>query len=524
MKTKIHLSIISITICICILFSSCASILNGKYQKVGVITGNPETSVYLNDNFVGKGDTVQTKMKRDAKAQQITVKADGYKPEFYSHHQSKKSPWYILSVVPFGLFFWPIIFDVGKKAYNYDRYTKAPLLTTITNHKPEERHLIIKNISVDLKKENFLLEIATAEYMENKSYKPKVESATSEDSIQIYNTMFSEVITDLLKGNGFVDTTGSILKNKMNTLYVNATIKKVKFTIIHKRVGYSQYASNLSCEMSIDWEFQDFYGKPKFKISNVGKSGNFAHFYYYTIENRTTENEQLVTKAADDAITKSFHEALSEEKLATLIQIEKDPIDPMLNTEPIIVENNDTISTIKNASKSTLTISSGKGFGSGCAISKNGYVITTYSVVSGDSVAYIKFSDKDSTIARIVRYNEISDLALLKADTTFEYTLRIPRTENFEITDEVYAIGTPLSTDYKQTITKGIISAYREQEAGTKLIQSDCRINAGCSGGALVSTSGELVGIINSKITGEYVERISFSIPAKDIFSQLNLR
>ena len=101
-------------------------------------------------------------------------------------------------------------------------------------------------------------------------------------------------------------------------------------------------------------------------------------------------------------------------------------------------------------------------------------------------------------------------------------TVELGDSDSLQPGEEVIAIGTPLSTELSSTVTKGIISATSRSvavESGVtmNLIQTDAAINAGNSGGPLVNTKGEVVGINSSKISGEAVEGIGFSIPINDI-------
>lgn len=166
-----------------------------------------------------------------------------------------------------------------------------------------------------------------------------------------------------------------------------------------------------------------------------------------------------------------------------------------------------------------------EGIGSGFIINEEGYILTNYHVVKGAQEISVTLSNDVTTTAQIVNYDENQDVAMIKIT---DESVKIPATvelgdsDSLQPGEEVIAIGTPLSTELSSTVTKGIISATSRSvavESGVtmNLIQTDAAINAGNSGGPLVNTKGEVVGINSSKISGEAVEGIGFSIPINDI-------
>ena len=166
-----------------------------------------------------------------------------------------------------------------------------------------------------------------------------------------------------------------------------------------------------------------------------------------------------------------------------------------------------------------------EGIGSGFIINEEGYILTNYHVIKGAQEISVTLSNDVTTTAQIVNYDENQDVAMIKIT---DESVKIPATvelgdsDSLQPGEEVIAIGTPLSTELSSTVTKGIISATSRSVAvqsgvTMNLIQTDAAINAGNSGGPLVNTKGEVVGINSSKISGEAVEGIGFSIPINDI-------
>ena len=165
------------------------------------------------------------------------------------------------------------------------------------------------------------------------------------------------------------------------------------------------------------------------------------------------------------------------------------------------------------------------GIGSGFIINEEGYILTNYHVIKGAKEVTVTLSDGNEAKAKVVNYDENRDVAMLKIS---DDSVKVPAVAELGDSDalkpgeEVIAIGTPLSKEFNQTVTKGIVSAVNrnvETSSGQQvnLIQTDAAINPGNSGGPLVNTKGEVVGINNMKIASDSVEGIGFSIPINEV-------
>lgn len=166
-----------------------------------------------------------------------------------------------------------------------------------------------------------------------------------------------------------------------------------------------------------------------------------------------------------------------------------------------------------------------EGIGSGFIINEEGYILTNYHVIEGAKEVTVTLSDGNEAKAKVVNYDANRDVAMLKIS---DDTVKVPAVAELGDSDalkpgeQVIAIGTPLSKEFNQTVTSGIVSAVNrtvETSSGQQvnLIQTDAAINPGNSGGPLVNTKGEVVGINNMKIASDSVEGIGFSIPINEI-------
>jgi serine protease Do len=156
--------------------------------------------------------------------------------------------------------------------------------------------------------------------------------------------------------------------------------------------------------------------------------------------------------------------------------------------------------------------------GSGVVVSPDGYILTNNHVVEGATDVKVEFSDKHSYPAKIVGTDKYTDVAVLKIDKTGLTTLPLADSSHAQVGDVVLAMGNPFGLG--QTVTMGIISAKGRTGLGIEryedFIQTDAAINRGNSGGALIDTHGELVGINTAILSGDGGgnEGIGFAIPA----------
>lgn len=160
-----------------------------------------------------------------------------------------------------------------------------------------------------------------------------------------------------------------------------------------------------------------------------------------------------------------------------------------------------------------------RGLGSGVVITKDGYILTNHHVIDGAEEIRVEMTDNRGYDAKVIGDDPRSDLAVLKIGANDLPMLTLGDSDHVRVGDVALAVGNPLGIG--QTVTAGIISA-KGRKTGLSdgsfesFLQTDAPINQGNSGGALVSTAGELVGI-NSQIvspTGGNIG-IGFAIPAE---------
>lgn len=181
------------------------------------------------------------------------------------------------------------------------------------------------------------------------------------------------------------------------------------------------------------------------------------------------------------------------------------------------------------------------GEGSGVIYKKSGdeaYIVTNNHVVDGAQKLEIMLADGSKIDAELVGKDTYSDLAVVKvASDKISTVAEFADSNNLTVGEKAIAIGSPLGTEYANSVTEGIVSSLSRtvtmqndngETVSTNAIQTDAAINPGNSGGALVNIQGQVIGINSSKISstssiaGSSVEGMGFAIPSNDVVEIIN--
>lgn len=172
--------------------------------------------------------------------------------------------------------------------------------------------------------------------------------------------------------------------------------------------------------------------------------------------------------------------------------------------------------------------SNGTSTGSGVIISSEGYIVTNHHVIEGGKKIEVTLNDKRSYEADMIGIDASTDLALIKIRASNLPYVKFADSDQTKIGEWVMAIGNPFNLT--STVTAGIVSAkgrnieiLEGRDAIESFIQTDAAVNPGNSGGALVNTEGDLVGINTAIITrsGRY-EGYSFAVPSNLVKKVIN--
>lgn len=169
--------------------------------------------------------------------------------------------------------------------------------------------------------------------------------------------------------------------------------------------------------------------------------------------------------------------------------------------------------------KGVVTIKTDISQGTGFIITSDGYVVTNNHVIDGAKAAGVFTYDTRSHQVRLVGTNPELDIALLKIEGSFE-NAKLGDSDGVRIGEKVIAIGNPLGLEF--TLTEGIISA-RDRTGANNFpyyFQIDVPLNPGNSGGPLINTKGEIIGVNNFKVQG--AEGLGFALEINEAKKVIN--
>ncbi|MBQ9151259.1 MAG: trypsin-like peptidase domain-containing protein [Clostridia bacterium] len=191
-------------------------------------------------------------------------------------------------------------------------------------------------------------------------------------------------------------------------------------------------------------------------------------------------------------------------------------------------EDDEAVEGVEQAKHSVVVIevktATGGGTGTGIIMTADGYIATNHHVIEGATKIKVTFYDGSVMYAEMIGSSEMDDLGVIKVDATGLPAATFANSDECYVGQTVYAIGTPAGPDFGWTTTKGIIS-YKNREVKMydedyvtmktklRLLQMDDNVNPGNSGGPLVNTKGEVVGVVSMKLADGY-EGIGFAIPS----------
>jgi hypothetical protein len=494
-----------------ILFSSCASILNGKQQDVILKNKTDNATIYVDNVEKQVNSANEIEVDRDMNPKQVRIEKEGYKDKYDVLVQTKKSPWYIMTVIPFGILIQPLTMDRAPNSWDYPKEYTMGGLQKIPENPEVSNELIVKETSFDVDKNNVVTKLINGNRYHKKGEIKVGESEKSEIDLNAENTIFSKGIYDLLKGSNYIDTTSTVIKNRAKLVNISGNVKKITVYNIFMFKGGHQPGAHFM-DISVEWKLQDVYGNDFYSEEIEARSGNFSNYF----------NEDTSKKTIQDAINTSLVNLLKKKEFVDLMSrpVYKDNSYQALN---INEEAAKTPKDLDQAMKASCTIKNEDGHGSGFFVGNSGYILSNYHVVANQDDITVLDDKRVQYNAEIVRISKVRDLALLKIDHQPEYSFSVSGVTNHKRGDNVYAVGTPTSIQLGQSLSKGIISGVRK-ENDVEYIQVDASVNPGNSGGPLINEKAELVGVVNAKLKGIGLEGLGFAIPQKFIKEVLKIK
>lgn len=153
------------------------------------------------------------------------------------------------------------------------------------------------------------------------------------------------------------------------------------------------------------------------------------------------------------------------------------------------------------------------------------YILTNYHVIENSTQINVYNSAKKMEIAKLYSYDDNYDIAVLKVENKINLKkVKLGNSDNINVGDEIYVLGTPITIDYIETLTKGIISNLDRKininNALISAIQIDATVLEGNSGSALFNKKGEVIGLVFMK--ENTCDNIGFAIPINEILNRVD--
>lgn len=235
---------------------------------------------------------------------------------------------------------------------------------------------------------------------------------------------------------------------------------------------------------------------------------------------------------SQDSDNKQHAVILEGQRDNTVIDINKIDTDKVLTPAEVYAANvNSTVGITTSVTTTNFWgyQSSAAAAGSGFIISADGYILTNFHVIENSNAITVSFYDGSTKDAALIGYDESNDIAVLKVEATDLSPVVLGNSDNLNVGDTVAAIGNPLG-ELTFSLTVGTVSALKREITTSTgvtmdLMQTDCAINSGNSGGALFNLYGEVIGITNAKYSSSgsnseaSIDNIGFAIPVNHVRS-----
>jgi hypothetical protein len=483
------------------------------YQRIKAETQNPNVTLTINGNTVVEGDKVVVRRKKPVV---ISGYRYGYRTRSEMFYPKRINTGLLLSGSIFaisliggadpaasavwGSFF--VLDAVSSPRKHRKTYTLGEMEKMPSNPTP----------SLMVWGDKGLDEIPVANHQAYKFSKAKkFEEAVNGESIVFENNDRIDTLSVRFHVDGLLETMGYQTESKglfasyEHNLFLDADIKNLtrhELPIVgHRHI------------VDMTWRVLDFYGKELYSLPVTAASQVFSVSSYYD-EGIEDAIYVALNELLDDKGFKKVQQDvlnLQNQEMSSLSDIELPGGSSKVSSKP---------SDLVHSQVSLLTEDS---HGSACVISPDGHLLATYGIVEQNDKMEVQFSNGVKKWATVLRKDPITNVALLKADTSGVAFIRPVVSATYNVGDEVVAVSSPVSKKLSQTYSTGIISAERNAN-GVDYIQTDVKVSFGSNGSPLINSNGELIGLINEKKLGNGIEGLSFAVSSTDIMNRLKIK
>ncbi|MBN1862663.1 MAG: trypsin-like peptidase domain-containing protein [Dehalococcoidales bacterium] len=211
--------------------------------------------------------------------------------------------------------------------------------------------------------------------------------------------------------------------------------------------------------------------------------------------------------------------ATHKDDALTFLQTEGARISQLVRTRS---SQSDVAEIVESVRPAIVRLQAGDYVGTGMIIDASGYILTCNHLIEGVTTATASLYDGRIFLASVVAQDEQKDLGLVKIDAVTAFpSVTLGSSEQLKSGDEILAIGYSMGLEGETTVSKGIVSAFRNFD-GVDLIQTDAAVNPGCSGGPLLNFKAEVVGVLVGRWPGEDIQGMGFAVSTSSIKDFIN--
>lgn len=232
----------------------------------------------------------------------------------------------------------------------------------------------------------------------------------------------------------------------------------------------------------------------------------------FSNDDDSSKQTAAVTENTDDSTADESQPQLPSREIPTLEQLAA--LENALSVPEIVQKVSPSVVGV------SCIMNNGTASGTGFVISEDGYIVTNYHVIDGARAISVSFSmavEKEEFEATLIGGDAQTDIAVLKIEKDNLEAVELGKSEELIVGELAITIGNPLGSELSGTVTAGIISALNRkltiENRDMTLIQTDASINSGNSGGPLINSYGQVIGITSAKVSTIYGEGLGFAIP-----------
>ncbi len=508
---RLILKVAVLLVC-CSLITSCTTLL--PYQNVKLKGGDGDATYFMNSSQVEIGNSrlVRKKMPFVVTGQKYgcITKSDVVKPK-------RIDGMLLMSALFYPIFPFEFLLPGGPKKHAHN--TMGFELDTIAVANLRDIYIGSAATLDEVQLENVNSIVYKKFKHFNKSRHTLFARDRMNNGISYQNETWFEMeskVDEILEVMKCKNDLGGLISRYDKFISLSVRVKEGESTFITQ-------GSMKKFDLKLEWYLNDKFNHPVDSMEVIATSQWMYAGYDYLSgsSNSYAADYSAMHTLIEDAMVKLVHNPDFSLKVRDV----KNKMDKEFNnqTEIVIDTPMSSVHSLDDAIQTQVTIEIDDYHGSGCVISSTGHILTSYKIIQDADSISVLMMDGAKYKAEVLRKDPLSNVALIKIDTTGLIALKPIADANLKLGSDLFAIGTPADKMLSQTITRGVVSGSR-LENDIEFIQTDARLSAGDNGCPLVTSNGSLAGIVNEKILDRGVEGLSFAVPIETVLQRLKIR